>query len=211
MHRTYRRITVSARNSYSGQAQNWFAFEMPWGMMVRNTETVNISTTGPNVIQKIPISQPCPCGAKKLFAQCCHPLLAGAKKAVTAEALMRSRYSGYVTGNTEYLIQTWHSSTRPSFLDTEAMPAWCQLEIIRTEQGREDDSTGIVAFKATGLSGRKKILLQETSQFIKENKQWFYIDGVQEEVVENNIVSGKIGRNSPCPCGSGKKFKKCCA
>ncbi|WP_254304162.1 SEC-C metal-binding domain-containing protein [Shewanella sp. VB17] len=23
-------------------------------------------------------------------------------------------------------------------------------------------------------------------------------------------VSNKIGRNSPCSCGSGKKFKRCC-
>ncbi|MCL1481322.1 MAG: SEC-C domain-containing protein [Marinobacter sp.] len=25
------------------------------------------------------------------------------------------------------------------------------------------------------------------------------------------MQSKKFGRNKPCPCGSGKKYKKCCA
>ncbi len=48
-------------------------------------------------------------------------------------------------------------------------------------------------------------------------KQW---DGILSEEKRNDItkefrrskmaVSDKVGRNDPCPCGSGKKYKKCC-
>mgnify|MGYP000781382307 len=33
----------------------------------------------------------------------------------------------------------------------------------------------------------------------------------KEQKLSTTIVKGKkIGRNDPCPCGSGKKYKKCC-
>ncbi|MEC9085421.1 MAG: SEC-C metal-binding domain-containing protein, partial [Pseudomonadota bacterium] len=46
--------------------------------------------------------------------------------------------------------------------------------------------------------------LEERSDFSKENGRWFYREGETREGVL------KPGRNDPCPCGSGRKFKACC-
>jgi SEC-C motif-containing protein len=50
--------------------------------------------------------------------------------------------------------------------------------------------------------------MHEKASFIKEDGQWFYVDG--DIIKAPQARSEKIGRNAPCPCGSGKKYKKCC-
>jgi SEC-C motif domain protein len=155
--------------------------------------------------------QQCPCGSGVPYAQCCQALLLGQRRAATAEALMRSRYSAYVMGDISYVLKTWHSSTRPPGIDPETTPNWCSLEIIHTERGQVGDDEGIVEFSAKALSQKKTFELHETSRFVKEDGQWLYVSG---EVGGDSQVTGretdKVGRNSPCPCGSGRKFKKCC-
>lgn len=154
----------------------------------------------------------CPCNPAVLYKDCCEVVLTNPEKAATAEMLMRSRYSAYVSGDVAYLLQTWHSSTRPSTIDLDSNPDWCGLRIFRTEKGQRDDNEGIVEFEATALSHDNILKLHEISRFVKENDRWLYLSG---EIIntappgENKI--GKIGRNDPCPCGSGKKLKKCCA
>lgn len=154
----------------------------------------------------------CPCNPAALYKDCCEIVFNNPEKAVTAEMLMRSRYSAYVTGNLTHLLQTWHSSTRPSTIDLNANPDWCGLQIVRTEKGQREDNEGIVEFEATAISRGDIFKLHEVSRFVKENNQWLYLSG---EIVglpsPNRLKAGKIGRNDPCPCGSGKKFKKCCA
>jgi len=59
----------------------------------------------------------CPCDLGKAYAACCGPYLDHAQRPATAEALMRSRYSGYVLARKDYLLRTWHESTRPETLD----------------------------------------------------------------------------------------------
>jgi SEC-C motif domain protein len=155
--------------------------------------------------------QQCPCGSGILYAQCCQALLLGQRRAATAEALMRSRYSAYVMGDISYVLKTWHLSTRPPVIDPETIPNWCGLEIIRTEKGQVDDEAGIVEFKAKALSQKKTFELHEVSRFVKEAGQWLYVSGdAGEDSQEAGHESDKVGRNSPCPCGSGKKFKRCC-
>ncbi len=161
-------------------------------------------------------NKPCPCNSGMPYARCCGPLHAGSSKALTAEMLMRSRYSAYATGHTEYLLSTWHPSTRPATIDSAAIPHWCGLNIIRTEQGEEHDHQGLVEFKATALAQKRMIELHEVSRFVREAGAWLYLSGeCREEAssgeppVETTSI-GKVGRNSPCPCGSGRKFKKCC-
>jgi len=124
---------------------------------------------------------------------------------------MRSRYSAYVMGDISYVLKTWHSSTRPSAIDPATLPNWCSLEIIRTEKGQVDDDEGVVEFKAKALSLNKMFELHEVSRFVKEAGQWLYVSGdVGEDSQEAGREADKVGRNSPCPCGSGKKFKRCC-
>lgn len=90
---------------------------------------------------------------------------------------MRSRYSAYVLGLEDYLLATWHASTRPAALNlcTEAKPKWLGLEIkARTENG--DSAT--VEFVARCRVGGRAQRLHETSRFVREDGCWFYVDGV---------------------------------
>ena len=154
------------------------------------------------------VGNPCPCRSGNSYASCCKPLISGNKNAVTAEALMRSRYTAYVEKDVNYLLKTWHSSTRPATIVSDTIPEWSGLHIVRTEAGNENDNHGVVEFKAKYMSQKKIRFLHEVSRFVKEKNQWFYVDG---DMIESpTAISNKVGRNSPCPCGSGKKFKRCC-
>lgn len=150
----------------------------------------------------------CPCGSTAPYNSCCGPFHSCQKKAETAEELMRSRYSAYVLRETAYILNTWHPSTRPASLAPAETVDWKKLTILKKESGDENSSRGLVEFKAISTANQKMILLHEASQFIKDEGEWYYVDG---EILTNTVFSmNEIGRNEPCPCGSDKKFKKCC-
>ena len=116
---------------------------------------------------------------------------------------MRSRYSAYVLRDSAYLRDTWHLSTRPADLDiSKDETPWQRLVIADLEKGGENDSEGVVEFAAYFQGGQ----LHERSRFIKEGGNWFYLDGEMLPPLKQE----KPGRNAPCPCGSGKKYKRCC-
>jgi len=127
---------------------------------------------------KTAAAPPCPCGSAAGYAGCCGPLHAGAA-AATAEALMRSRYSAYVLGREDYLLATWHASTRPGALLLAAQrpaPTWLGLEV-RAQRG-VDDGHAIVEFVARyRLGGGPARRLHETSRFVREAGRWYYVDG----------------------------------
>lgn len=148
----------------------------------------------------------CPCQSGRLFSLCCAPLLSGSKTADTAETLMRSRYCAYTMADVNYLLKTWHTTTRPTTIDPATIPDWQKLEVISTNKGGESDKTGFVEFKAYALVNNSLKVLHERSRFVKENNRWLYVEGIMKP--ETNSV--KISRNDPCPCNSGKKYKKCC-
>jgi len=115
---------------------------------------------------------------------------------------MRSRYAAYVLGNQEYLKRTWHPDSCPEELGGTALK-WIHLEITGCEAGLEQDSEGTVSFIASFSDGRKGRKLHEKSRFIRSSEgRWLYLDG--------DCSISEIGRNEPCPCGSGIKFKRCC-
>lgn len=157
----------------------------------------------------------CPCGSGKQYDQCCAPLINGAREAGTAESLMRSRYSAYVKVEMDHIFNTTHKDQRGQFnrKESEAWARktdWHSLEIRRTEAGGADDNSGWVEFIARYRNKGKMALHHEVAEFRKEEGQWYFYDGrapVYEQVVREGA---KIGRNDPCPCGSGKKYKKCC-
>lgn len=120
----------------------------------------------------------CPCsdGSKK-YTDCCGRYLDGAETAPTAEALMRSRYTAYTFGREDYLLATWHNSTRPALLDLESGPKskWLGLELKRDE--RLDSDHAVVEFVARyKISGRAH-RLHEISRFVREAQRWFYVNG----------------------------------
>ncbi|WP_301546824.1 YchJ family protein [Gordonia sp. X0973] len=96
----------------------------------------------------------------------------------TAEELMRSRFAAFRDGDAQWLLDTWHPSTRPEALDLADNPRWRGLQIVDTEAGGADDETGIVEFRATYLDADGELgVLHERSTFVKEDGRWFYVDG----------------------------------
>lgn len=153
----------------------------------------------------------CPCRSGKTLDACCGPYLDGAA-APTAEALMRSRYSAFALGKIDHLRETLLPETREDFHQKEIeswakTSVWTGLEIRATEAGGVDDEEGVVEFVANFTTHGKPQKHHETSRFAKRDGRWYYVDGV----LGARPRSGpKVGRNEPCPCGSGKKHKKCC-
>ncbi|MFT6927208.1 MAG: SEC-C motif-containing protein [Psychromonas sp.] len=151
--------------------------------------------------------QTCPCKSAKTYHQCCFPLHQKTVKPVTCEQLMRARFSAFVYQLGDYLYATYHPDYRGDLsikVLSEKTVDWKNLQIISTASFSD---SGYVEFKAWCLDQGKLFCHHERSNFVKENNDWLYCDGV----IYPEQKSGKIARNEPCPCGSGKKHKKCCA
>jgi len=116
---------------------------------------------------------PCPCSSGAGYDACCGRWHAG-EPAPNAEALMRSRYSAFVLGLSEYLLSTWHAGTRPPSLALEPGLRWLGLEVRRwhTEGDR-----ATVEFVARSKQGGRASRLHETSRFVREGGRWYYVDG----------------------------------
>lgn len=117
----------------------------------------------------------CPCGSKKLYADCCDVYHRGTP-APSARLLMPSRYSAYVLGLRDYLLKTWHKSTRPTTLTIEPEIQWCGLEIKHAEIIDADSAT--VEFIAHYQIDQRKHRLHEISHFVSEEGQWYYVNGL---------------------------------
>ncbi|MGF1720404.1 SEC-C domain-containing protein [Vibrio kyushuensis] len=155
----------------------------------------------------------CPCDSSLSYQTCCKPIHQNHSLAKRPEQLMRARYSAHVLKLVDFVIATYHSSclaeeSRAAI--TESIHSdWCKLEVINTQDGK-DENEGFVSFKAYFNDEGQQYCMQEKSRFLKHDDLWYYIDGVMVEQ-EEVLSTAKIGRNDPCPCGSGKKFKKCCS
>ena len=157
----------------------------------------------------------CPCQSGKTFNQCCGPIISGKKQAETAEQMMRARYSAYTQVEMDFIEKTHDPKTRGD-IDMEANRKWAEstkwtgLEIHETTQGGASDEVGTVAFTATFETEEGPQAHRELSLFRKQDGQWYFVDAsdpTKQPVVRHEP---KVGRNDPCPCGSGKKYKKCC-
>ena len=117
----------------------------------------------------------CPCGRPLTYAECCGRYHAGAV-AADAETLMRSRYCAYVLQREDYLLATWHASTRPPALNLTAAPApkWLGLAVMGKAQGDDGASVEFVARYRVGGRAQR---LHEISRFVREDGRWYYLDG----------------------------------
>ncbi|MEL6470499.1 MAG: YchJ family metal-binding protein [Cyanobacteria bacterium J06623_4] len=172
----------------------------------------------------------CTCGSRRGFQRCCGPYLAGDAIAPTAEALMRSRYSAFATGNIDYLLATRHPTTsapddRRTLEKSVRQTQWTHLLIIGTHKGQRKDKTGTVEFVAAYRAklspeiarspssaganrpqpmAESKVLqqLHEKSRFVKEGSTWFYVEG-------DILPPYEPKRTQRCWCGSEKPYKRC--
>ena len=157
----------------------------------------------------------CPCCSNLEYDACCGPYLSGDAAAPTAEALMRSRYTAFAKADIDYIRRTRHPRSDTKW-DEEGTARWARdsewqsLEIRKTVKGTENDETGEVEFLALYEIDGEQQEHHEKASFVKDDGVWYFVDG--EAVKPETFVrpTPKVGRNDPCPCGSGKKFKKCC-
>jgi len=154
----------------------------------------------------------CPCGGKS-FETCCAPFIQGDKSPKTAEELMRSRYTAYTRAEVQYIKTTTIPKDQKEF-DLEAAESWAKesqwlgFELIKKEAGEATDEKGSIEFIARYKADGQIENHHELATFVKIKDTWFFEDGKVITQVVN--TAPKVGRNEPCPCGSGKKFKKCC-
>jgi SEC-C motif-containing protein len=156
----------------------------------------------------------CPCGLEASTEECCGAIISGQREAETAEALMRSRYTAYVLGEIDHIMNTHHpdadeEADRKTTEQWSKQGKWLGLEIVETKEGGKDDDAGEVEFIARYEIKGHAFHHHERAQFRRVKGAWRYWDGtmVKPQPVR---VGPKVGRNEPCPCGSGKKYKKCC-
>lgn len=119
----------------------------------------------------------CPCLSGSTFGECCAPFLSGAADAPTAVQLMRSRYTAFVVGDADYLLATWHPSTRPALLELDPAMRWYRLDVIRRERGGPLDRDGIVEFRAFSRRHGERGEQHEASSFVREGRRWYYVSG----------------------------------
>ncbi|OTG86292.1 YchJ family protein [Acinetobacter sp. ANC 3813] len=151
----------------------------------------------------------CPCGQGN-YASCCQPLHAGQSKAQSAAQLMRSRYSAFAKHEIEYIVQTTAVGQQQA-LDVPAIAAWSnsnlwlKLDVVQANE-KLDKTHAQVEFKAhyqaIGEDGQTPQVHHEVSHFVKHNEAWFFLDPTTDQ---------QMTMKQPCICGSGKKFKQCCA
>jgi SEC-C motif domain protein len=123
-----------------------------------------------NMKKKAPVNN-CPCGSGKPLDVCCGLYINGTLAAPTAEILMRSRYTAYSMQNESYLLETWHSNTRPGHVEMDPSIQWIRLEIINSSY---DHVEFIATYKVQGKAHK----LHENSRFVYENQKWFYLDAL---------------------------------
>jgi SEC-C motif domain protein len=174
----------------------------------------------------------CPCGSNRPHDQCCGLYISGKRAPPTAEALMRSRYTAYAQQRIDYIAKTFAPESRAEF-DASAAKKWAAqaqwqgLKIVSIKGGQEGDESGSVEFIATYRQEGQTVEHRETSQFRKtDDGAWLFVHGDtqasrrpalrQSQALPLQMpqtaapFAAKAGRNDPCPCGSGKKYKKCC-
>jgi SEC-C motif domain protein len=157
----------------------------------------------------------CPCGSGLAYVECCEPVIKGEKRAETPEQVMRSRYSAYVKTEIDYLGESLLPEGNKDF-DPKSTREWAEsaewqgLEIIETNAGGPDDLEGEVEFIATFKQKGQIMKHHELATFKKQGEKWYFVDGKAPAPKQYVRTDPKIGRNDPCTCGSGKKYKKCC-
>jgi SEC-C motif-containing protein len=156
----------------------------------------------------------CPCGSDVEYKECCERYISHAAVAPTAEAVMRSRYSAYVKQSIDYLNDTLAPAEQETFSreETEAWASqseWLGLKILSTFAGLEDDKEGMVEFVATFKLNGEVQEHHERSMFLKMDSNWYYVCGSTGPAPEG-AGEPRLGRSISCPCGSSKKYKKCC-
>ena len=130
----------------------------------------------------------CACGSGAGYVDCCQPYHNGSAAAPTAVALMRSRYSAFVHGEIDYLVETTlptkrTGDLRSKYRSTYESIRWVGLKVVGVSQGEPLDKTGKVEFKASYVEGGMLGIHHECSRFRRSGQKWYYVDGIVYDAV----------------------------
>lgn len=126
---------------------------------------------------------------------------------------MRARYTAYATGEVDFVMRSQKVDGEES--DREATEAWSKqstwigLDVVTVEGGGALDDEGTVEFVARYSHKDQEYAHHEEATFKKNDGRWWFIDGKMKNSTFRRTTP-KVKPNEPCPCGSGKKWKKCC-
>ena len=164
----------------------------------------------PTGLPKPSAGQPCPCGTGRNHESCCGPRLNGQQPAETAEQLMRSRFTAHVADDNRYLHDTYAPTAKLPYVEEtgETPVRWTKLVVHSHELGKQPD-TAFVEFSAYYTEANQEGVLEEKSEFRRIDGQWIFTRPIRQGPAPAKAAV-KVGRNDPCPCGSGKKHKQCC-
>ena len=149
-------------------------------------------------------NEPCPCGSKKSYQQCCAVFHNRASNPNSAEELMRSRYSAFALNKLEYIKNTMTGKAAQGFIaepeeQSQNSTQWLGLDVIKSYSYKKNPNHAFVEFRALYTFEGTTSVLHELSEFTKIDGRWFYTSGETK----------KTSRNDPCPCHSGRKLKRC--
>jgi SEC-C motif-containing protein len=156
----------------------------------------------------------CPCGKGESFEVCCGRFIRGEAEPETAEDLMRARYTAYALGEIDYVVKTHdpataHQVDRKSTELWSKQSKWLGFELVSVERGGAFDEDGNIEFVARYKIRGVTVGHRERAHFRKRSGRWVFSDGFEIKSPPKVRDEARVGRNDPCPCGSGKKYKKC--
>ena len=157
-------------------------------------------------------NRPCPCGSGQSFRDCCEPIIRGLKPAPTAEALMRARYTAHALGEHKFIHDSYLPTAHQPYVEEppSGLMPWSKLVIHAHEPGATPD-LATVDFSAYYDDGKNvRGVHHEKAEFTRHQGGWIYTRPLREGPPPVRLAQPKPGRNDPCPCGSGKKYKHCC-
>jgi SEC-C motif-containing protein len=166
--------------------------------------------TSPVTAPKLERTAPCPCGSGKTLGECCEPLLRRQQPARDAEQLMRARFTAHVGHDFRFLHDTYRPTAGKPFVEEEGEPPvqWTKL-VVHAHETTADADRSFVDFSAYGTEAGVEKVLHEKAEFLRVSGTWFYNHEARLGPAPYKSAAPKVGRNEPCPCGSGKKFKHC--
>jgi SEC-C motif-containing protein len=168
-------------------------------------------STSATALPKPVSGQPCSCGSGLDFAVCCEPVISGKRPAATAEQLMRARFTAHVANDNKFLHYTYLPSSRLPYVEEPdtAPVAWTRL-VIHSHEPEVKPDVSYVDFTAYYTDSGVESAMHEKSEFLRINGNWIFARPLRHGPAPIKSAAPKVGRNDPCPCGSGKKFKQCC-
>jgi SEC-C motif-containing protein len=156
--------------------------------------------------------QDCPCGSGKPFDACCEPLLTRQAAAPDAERLMRARFTAHAVRDFAFLHDSYRETRGKPFVPEKEEPTirWTKLVVHGHELAAGNPDKAFVDFSAYGMEDGVEKVLHEKAEFARVDGTWLYVREARLGPAPIRNATPKVGRNDPCPCGSGKKYKHCC-